>query len=185
MLRRIILVLFMLPFLFSGVAFSSNAFAGEKEFFKKIEGKWTGPGEIVAGKYKGTKFTCVFDGIKPDRKIGMNIDGYCRVGMFSQPMNANINKIGGRFLGKFLDGAAGEGMDITGGRHSKNRFVANIKRKDLIGAMVARQKGNNKLNITISVKVSGKLVPVIGIFLDRVNSKGPKFAKNLFKQNRN
>lgn len=182
MLRRITLVLFMLPFLLSGGAIYSSAHAGEKAFFKNIEGKWTGPGEIVAGKYKGTKFTCVFDGIKPDRKVGMNIDGYCRVGMFSQPMNAKIDKIGGRFLGKFLDGAAGEGMDITGGRHSRNRFVADIKRKDLVGALVARQKGSDKLNITISVRVSGKLVPVIGIFLDRVNSNAPKFAKNFFKK---
>lgn len=182
MLRRIIPVLFMLPFLLLGITISGDAFAGEKEFFKNIEGKWTGPGEIVAGKYKGTKFTCVFDGIKPDRKIGMHIDGYCRVGMFSQPMNANINKIRGRFIGKFLDGAAGEGMDITGGRYSRNRFVADIKRKDLIGAMVARQKGKDKLNITISVKVDGRLVPVIGIFLNRVKNRAPKFAKNLFKK---
>lgn len=173
MLRRILFAILILPFLFS-----SSVYAGEVEFFKNIQGKWTGPGEIVAGKYKGTKFTCIFDGIKPDKRIGMNIDGYCRVGMFSQPMNANINKTGGRFKGKFLDGAAGEGMDITGGRYSRNKFVADIKRKDLIGAMVARQKGKNKLNITISVRVDGRLVPVIGIFLDRVNSKGRKLAKN-------
>ncbi|MBL1405703.1 MAG: hypothetical protein COC00_006930 [Rhizobiales bacterium] len=185
MLRRILPFIFMLPFIFLSLAITSNAWASEKQFFKNIQGKWTGPGEIVAGKYKGTKFTCVFDGIKPDRKIGMNIDGYCRVGMFSQPMNAHINKFGGRFTGKFLDGAIGEGMDITGGRYSKSRFVADIKRKDLIGAMVARQKGKNKLNITISVKVDGRLIPVIGIFLDRVKNKGPKFAKNLFKRKSN
>ena len=31
------------------------------KFFQSVEGKWVGPGEIVAGKYKGTKFTCSFD----------------------------------------------------------------------------------------------------------------------------
>ncbi|RUU06755.1 hypothetical protein EOD08_39300, partial [Mesorhizobium sp. M6A.T.Ca.TU.002.02.2.1] len=47
-----------------------KAFAAEpdKQFFQSVEGKWVGPGEIVAGKYKGTKFTCSFTGSTPDGK---------------------------------------------------------------------------------------------------------------------
>ncbi len=47
-----------------------------------------GPGEIVAGKYKGTKFTCTLDGTTPAEKAGMTLDGSCRVGIFNQPMKA-------------------------------------------------------------------------------------------------
>ena len=32
---------------------------------RSVEGEWAGPGEIVAGKYKGTKFTCNFTGSTP------------------------------------------------------------------------------------------------------------------------
>ncbi len=143
------------------------SYAGEREFFGAVEGKWAGPGEIVAGKYKGTKFTCVFDGNNPARNIGMKIDGYCRVGVFSQPMNALIEKASTSYRGKFLDGEAGEGMDITGGRYSSNKLVVNIKRKDLVGVLVASKANENHMQLTISVRVDGKLVPVIGMRLDR------------------
>ncbi len=154
----------------------SASAASDARFFKTIQGKWTGPGEIVAGKYKGTKFVCVFDGLHPDKKVGMNIDGYCRVGMFSQPMNAIVNKVGKGYRGTFLDGAKGEGMDITGGRYSKNKLVVNIKRKDLRGVMVSRLTGKNKLDMTISVRVDGRLIPVIGMSLSRFHGL-PKLAK--------
>ena len=29
--------------------------AGEKSYFNAIQGKWSGPGNIVAGKYKGNQ----------------------------------------------------------------------------------------------------------------------------------
>ncbi|MCB1386033.1 MAG: hypothetical protein KDJ80_08840 [Nitratireductor sp.] len=154
------------------------AFASESEFFSSIEGKWAGPGEIVAGKYKGTKFTCVFDGVDPGAKPGMKIDGYCRVGVFSQPMNALIEKAGGSYSGRFLDGEAGEGMDIIGGRYTRNKLVVDIKRKDLRGVLVASKDNQNHIQMTISVRVDGRLIPVIGMRLDRVSALGqPKVAK--------
>lgn len=156
-------------------ALSISAHASERAFFQSIKGKWAGPGEIVAGKYKGTKFTCVFDGMTPSKASGMSIDGYCRVGVFSQRINADVTKRGRRFLGKFLDGEKGEGMNITGGRYSKNKFIADIKRKKLRGAMIARKVGKDKLQVTISVRVGGKLVPVIGMGLNRKSS--PKLAR--------
>ncbi|MCB1438309.1 MAG: hypothetical protein H6888_01845 [Nitratireductor sp.] len=140
--------------------------ASEAVFFQSTEGKWTGPGEIVAGKYKGTKFTCVFDGFSKASR-GMDIDGYCRVGMFSQKMNASVKKEGRGYSGRFLDGEAGEGMDIVGGRYSNNRLVVDIKRKDLQGVMVAHRSADDKMNVTISVRVNGKLIPVIGMGLTR------------------
>ena len=70
------------------------------KFFQSIEGAWVGPGEIVAGKYKGTKFTCSFSGPTPSSKLGMTLDGGCRVGMFTQKMSATVEHSGcGRLQG--------------------------------------------------------------------------------------
>ena len=159
-------------------AASGIAHASDLAFFNEVEGKWSGPGEIVAGKYKGTKFTCVFNGVNPAAKAGMKIDGYCRVGVFSQPMNAIIEKASGSYRGKFLDGEAGEGMDITGGRYTANKLVVNIKRKDLRGILVASKDNADHMQMTISVSVDGRLIPVIGMRLDRMGGKsdGQKIA---------
>jgi len=148
--------------------FSFNAYANEAKFFKHIQGKWSGPGEIVAGKYKGTKFVCTFDGGNPQGKTGMNIDGSCRVGVFSQPMNAFIVKHANSYSGKFLDGAKGEGMDITGARYTKDRVIASIKRKNLNGTVITNLENPNQMKITIAVKHAGKTVPVIGMNLKRL-----------------
>ncbi|RUU83974.1 hypothetical protein EOB59_34885, partial [Mesorhizobium sp. M7A.F.Ca.MR.176.00.0.0] len=45
-----------------GLAGVASAAEPDKQFFQAAEGKWIGPGEIVAGKYKGTKFNCSFTG---------------------------------------------------------------------------------------------------------------------------
>jgi hypothetical protein len=80
-------------------------------------------------------------------------------------MSAKIYKSGGQYTGRFLDGEKGEGMDVTGGRFTTSRLVVGIKRKQLDATMVARLDGSNKLNVTVSVKVQGQLVPVIGMQL--------------------
>ena len=157
-------------FLTAGIfalALTISAQASETEFYQSIQGRWIGPGEIVAGKYKGTKFVCDFNGITPAAGNGMSISGSCRVGVFNQPMNASVIRNSRGFSGRFLDGEAGEGMDIVGGRFSGSKLVVDVKRKDLNGVMVARLNGTNKLNITVSVKVEKKLIPVIGMTLDR------------------
>ncbi len=164
-------------FLLCWAALASAAFASDIRFFESVEGRWAGPGEIVAGKYKGTKFTCVFTGDNTQSKPGMNIDGYCRVGVFSQPMNAIIQRASTGYTGQFLDGEAGEGMDIIGGRYSSNKLVVNIKRKDLRGVMVASRAQENQLQMTISVRVDGRLVPVIGMRLDKLPQSGANIAK--------
>ncbi len=146
---------------------SNISFAGEQQFFNGIDGKWHGPGEIVAGKYKGTKFTCTLNGATAQNTIGMDVNGTCRIGVFTQPMSAKIYKSQGQYTGRFLDGEKGEGMDVTGGRFTTSRLVVGIKRKKLDATMVARLDGSNKLNVTVSVKVQGQLVPVIGMQLSR------------------
>ncbi|MBB3999158.1 hypothetical protein [Aureimonas pseudogalii] len=146
-----------------------SAAAADKDeaFFQTVFGRWTGPGEIVAGKYKGTKFVCDLSGEKPSTDVGMALDGTCRVGMFSQPMSAKFTKGGSSYKGAFLDGSKGKGLDIISGDVDGNRVVVGLDRKQLKGAMVARLVDPDKLNITISVQVADELVPVIGMNLKR------------------
>src|SRR4051812_41185285 len=89
---------------------TSNASAAtrDKAFFESVSGTWKGPGEIVAGKYKDTKFTCNLVGSPADDSpAGIKLDGTCRVGVFKQPMSAVISQSGSTYKGKFLDGAEG------------------------------------------------------------------------------
>ena len=74
----------------AGAPSPAHASEKDKRFFSNIEGQWSGPGEIVAGKYKGTKFTCNFTGATPNGKVGMSLDGGCRVGLFTQRMSATV-----------------------------------------------------------------------------------------------
>ena len=157
--------------LLATLALAGPAAASDDEaFFQNVFGRWTGPGEIVAGKYKGTKFNCDLSGLKPGAKIGMTLDGTCRVGMFSQPMTAEFLQGGTSYKGSFLDGSGGKGLDIVSGDVDGDRIVVGLDRKQLKGAMVARLDGSDKLAVTISVQVGGELVPVIGMNLKRDES---------------
>ena len=152
----------------AGPAAAAPKKAGDKAFFQQVAGSWQGRGEIVAGKYKGTKFNCNLTGDTPEaRGAGIKLDGFCRVGVFKQPMSALITQAGSTYKGKFLDGAAGKGLDITSGQVSGNKVVVGINRQKLNGAMIARLEGENTMNITISVKVENRMIPVIGMSLNR------------------
>ncbi|MGH6859382.1 MAG: hypothetical protein ACRECY_03940 [Phyllobacterium sp.] len=167
--------------LFACASFALPAQARDKDaqFFRTIEGQWTGPGEIVAGKYKGTKFTCTLEGTTPAATTGMTLDGSCRVGIFNQPMKATIVRSGNSYKGSFLDGAAGKGLDITGGNVAGNRVVLAINRKQLSGAMQAKFNNDNSMNVTISVRLEEQLIPVVGVSLKRVDTTAVgSIAKN-------
>ncbi|TDK36666.1 hypothetical protein E2F50_06990 [Rhizobium deserti] len=152
----------------SAMAPQAEAAPRDKTFFQSVSGVWKGPGEIVAGKYKGTKFSCNLTGAPAaSGDIGMKLDGTCRIGVFQQPMSAVITQSGSGYSGKFLDGAQGKGLDIISGSVNGDKVVMGINRAQLNGAMVASLRGDNKMNITISVKVEDQMVPVIGLSLDR------------------
>ncbi len=152
-----------------GAGHAASASENDKRFFQSVEGSWVGPGEIVAGKYKGTKFTCSFEGSTPDGKVGMSLDGSCRVGVFTQKMSASIEKRGNAYRGSFLDGAAGKGLDVVSGNVNGNKVVMSLNRKQLKGAMIARVSGENQMVVTVSVRVEKEMVPVIGINLKKVD----------------
>lgn len=142
----------------------------DKAFFERAEGTWSGPGEIIAGKFKGTKFVCNFNGSTPARAAGMTLDGSCRVGVFSQPMSATVAFSGNTYRGKFLDGAAGKGLDIIAGGVHGAKAVFTVDRKQLRGAMTAKMTGPNTMAVTVSVKVGEQMVQVLGMGLTRVDN---------------
>nr|WP_246748939.1 hypothetical protein [Rhizobium setariae] len=145
----------------------ATAGSRDKIFFQGVAGEWNGPGEIVAGKYKGTKFNCKLTGVPEEKNTGITLDGYCRVGVFKQPMKAVIKAAGRSYKGQFLDGAEGKGLDIVSGNVSGQKMVVGISRQRLNGAMIARLQGENTMTVTISVKVEDQMIPVIGMNLNR------------------
>jgi hypothetical protein len=154
---------------------ASPAWAGspDKVFFDSVTGAWSGPGEIVAGKYKGTKFVCQFTGeTSTEHAVGVAMDGRCRVGMFSQKMSAFIGQQGENYSGQFQNGANGDGLDIISGRIDGNMIVVGINRKRLTGAMIAELQEPDLMNVTISVQVQDELIPVIGLTLSRASRIG-------------
>jgi hypothetical protein len=155
----------------AGFAGEAQAADQDKRFFRSIEGEWSGPGEIVAGKYKGTKFNCNFTGTTPAETVGMTLDGGCRVGVFTQKMSAVIeNKGHGGYRGTFMGGAAGAGLDVVGGNVvNARKVVFSINRNQLRGIMQARVPTDNSMIVTVSVRVGDQLVPVIGMSLKRVD----------------
>lgn len=147
---------------------AATAATRDKAFFESVSGSWKGPGEIVAGKYKGTKFTCNLIG-EPvaGNSAGIKLDGSCRVGVFKQPMSATITQSGSSYKGQFLDGAAGKGLDIVSGAVTQDTVVIGINRAKLNGAMIARVRDDKTMNVTLSVKVESQMIPVIGLTLTR------------------
>lgn len=154
------------------VSTGHSALAGGRDdaFFRNVAGNWAGPGEIVAGKYKGTKFVCSFTGTATSGKAGMSLDGDCRVGVFTQKMSASFAHDGRSYKGRFMDGAAGKGLDIVAGNVvSDDKVILSVNRAQLHGVMQARTPDRQTMNVTVSVKVEDKLVPVIGVSLKRLD----------------
>ena len=156
----------------AGGTASASANERDKRFFEQVTGEWSGPGEIVAGKYKGTKFNCTFKGATPQGKIGMSLDGGCRVGLFTQKMSASVEHKGRQgYRGTFMDGAIGQGLDVIGGNVTGERVVLTLNRNQLNGAMLAKMPSKDSLQVTVSVKVDQQMVPVIGMNLKRVEMR--------------
>lgn len=166
MMHRVALAIAAAAVSLAGVL--TPALADDAAFFEGVAGTWSGPGKIVAGKYAGTEFACnLKGGPKSNGATGVVLDGKCRVGVFQQDMSAHITQTDSGYVGRFLDGAAGDGLDIVSGRVDGDRVIMGITRKKLEGVMVATLTSPGRMNVTVSVKVGDTLVPVIGMDLDR------------------
>ena len=87
-------------------------------------------------------------------------------------MSATIERRGKSYRGSFMDGAAGKGLDVVSGNVVGNKVVLGLNRKQLNGAMIARLSADNKMTVTVSVRVEQQMIPVIGVNLTRVDAAG-------------
>jgi len=176
MMLRVFAVIFgLLPalplFLNSAYAAPAGQAAADRAaFLQSVKGQWSGSGQVVAGRYKGVKFTCKFTAPDAGNAADIKLDGSCRAGIFSQPIKASISPKSGTYQGSFNDGARGNGMDITAGTVDKNGMVLQLNREKLQGNMTARLQSGNQMHITLAVVLEGESIPVIGMDLARVNA---------------
>ena len=144
------------------------ALARDQGFFKSIAGTWKGPGRVVAGKYKGTRFVCDLIGDPLEKgETGIALGGHCRVGVFSQDMSAVISPHEPGLYRPLPRRCRRQGPRRHLGRGRRGQGVVGINRKQLYGAMVANLLDPNTMNVTISVRVREQYVPVIGMTLTR------------------
>jgi len=171
-------VVFLLATILIGSIGSANAANQEKQFLQSIAGQWSGPGEIVAGKYKGTKFTCTLSGTSETAEIGMTLDGVCRLGIFSQPIRAKFARSANGYHGTFNNGSQAQGLDITSGQIRKDHMIFDLNRQQFNGNMTARLADRNLMNITLAIRIEKAVIPIIDMKLTRT---GPPPISNLAK----
>jgi len=149
-------------------------------FFRSLDGQWRGSGEIVAGKYKGTRFQCNFTSLSEIVTVGLLLDGNCRMGLFSQNVKAKVaGEKNGIFSGHFNGGSGSEGMDITAGQVGADHVMLHLHRNELEGTMQAKLVSDNIMQITLSVKVFDHFIPIVGVNLQRNPANfAPNLARN-------
>ncbi|WP_176083271.1 hypothetical protein [Martelella sp. HB161492] len=137
-------------------------------FFTAVAGAWSGKGEIIEGTMKGKRFSCFLDGTPlAGQQTGFSLNGSCRSGLFSKHVEAIFEKDDQGFTGRFLDGADGEGLDVTGGSVTPRQAVLDISRENIDGALITTLDGDDRLNITISLFGASRLIPVIELSMER------------------
>lgn len=151
-----------------GLPVTAAAESEDSLFFRDVTGTWQGPGKIVEGKMKGTSFKCTLDGLPMDAPAsGFRLDGTCRSGLLSQRVTAEFIQDGDGYRGQFLDGADGDGLDVTGGNINGRVAVLDVQRDDVKGAVVTNLMSDDDLNITIMIRGATQFIPVIGLSLKR------------------
>ena len=154
--------------LIATVPAAAAAESDDDAFFRQVAGKWTGPGQIMEGKLKGTHFKCMLDGAPvTGKETGFTLDGKCRAGLFSHPMKAVFIRDGNSYRGQFLDGEDGDGLAVTGGSIEERTAVIGLKREKVEGALVTNLVGEDDLNITLLIKGGTRFIPVINLTLQR------------------
>lgn len=146
-------------------ALAENA---DNSFFNDVAGRWQGPGKIIEGKLKGKRFKCTLNGLPAKApEEGFRLEGSCRAGLLSHKVTAAFLRDGEGYRGHFLDGAEGEGLDVTGGVIKDRTAIIDVEREKVKGAIVTNLMSDEHLNITVMIRGHTKFVPVIGLSLKR------------------
>lgn len=149
---------------------TASASSRETDFLAKLQGNWSGSGRVLAGPDRGTNFECNLAG-KPSRtgiKISMN--GKCSVGRLSARMGASIkySEGVGKYVGRFLNGARGNGLDIYGDR-AGNKLKLRLTRGRTQGNMDLLLQRKDLMRVIISVydPTNRRSIPVIALDLKK------------------
>lgn len=152
---------------------SSHAGDPETDFLAKFKGTWSGTGRVLAGPDRGTDFKCALRG-KPSRTgVKISMDGKCSIGRLSARMGASIKYSSGvqKYIGRFMGGAKGNGMDIYGDRRG-NTLKLKLSRGRTQGSMDLLLQKKDLMRVIISVTDSerGRTIPVIAMDLNKTRS---------------
>ena len=85
---------------------------------QRFSGSWIGSGKLLFGAEPRPEFACELKGDPGESQLTFGLSGQCRMGMMSAPVFAQLHYDAKtkRFYGQFMDGAAGNGVDIVGAR---------------------------------------------------------------------
>ncbi len=103
------------------LAFSTAATAradDAADFMARFSGEWLGTGQLLLGAENGLKFHCELKGDPSASQLTFSMSGRCWMGVLSAGVSAQLryNAETKRFYGEFMDGSAGDGLDIVGAR---------------------------------------------------------------------
>lgn len=145
----------------------------ETDFLARLQGNWSGTGRVLAGPDKGTSFKCSLSG-KPSRTgVKISMDGKCSIGRLSARMGASIKYSEGvqKYVGRFMGGAKGNGMDIYGDRNG-NSLKLRLTRGRTQGNMDLLLQTQELMRVIISVTDTerNRDIPVIALDLNRTRS---------------
>ena len=153
------------------MAFASQAAERETDFLAQLQGNWSGSGRVLAGPDRGTNFNCSLKG-KPSRTgVRISMNGKCSVGRLSARLGARIKYSEGvqKYIGRFLDGSDGNGLDIYGDRRG-NSLKLRLTRGRLKGNMdlLLQRKDLIRVIISITDKRRNRDIPVIALDLTKI-----------------
>ncbi len=152
---------------------SAQANDSETDFLAQFKGTWSGTGRVLAGPDKGIDFKCALNG-KPSRTgVKISMDGKCSIGRLSARMGASIKYSSGvqKYIGRFMGGAKGNGMDIYGDRRG-NTLKLRLSRGTTQGSMDLLLQKRDLMRVIISVTDSerNRTIPVIAMDLNKTRS---------------
>ncbi|MGQ7792638.1 hypothetical protein ACUN0C_09535 [Faunimonas sp. B44] len=139
-------------------------------FMQRFSGEWLGTGQLLIGPQVGTKFHCALAGDPSRTQMTLGMTGKCWMGSLSAPVYANIryNEETARFYGAFMDGAAGNGVDLMGSQTDKGVSLR-LVRGPAQGSMVAEPIGDKQMKVVLSLydRKNDRHIPVAAMGFTR------------------
>jgi hypothetical protein len=152
----------------AGAMFSPSYATDAAQFMTRFSGEWRGTGRVLVGPDHGTKFHCALAGDPSRSETSFTMNGKCWIGQLSALVRARVryNAETNRFYGAFLDGAAGNGVDIVGERSGEG-LVMSLSRGMAQGRLTAEPVGNNQMKVMISLvdRANDREIPVVAMGL--------------------